>query len=263
MKIIPLLKPQDRIIVALDVNTVDKGIALVEGLQGHVGSFKIGLEFITAMLVALITAETEEEAIDVLRNIRRLFALIDGNLFWDGKFDDIPNTVAGAVKALAKMSMKMFNTHASPGIATMMAAAKNKGDMIALAVTVLTSLDENNAHLNFGAPAGPTVLQFARDAKLAGFDGVVCSPLELPLLANQPELGDDFIKVTPGIRDRDSKPDDQNRTRTAYEAIMGGATYLVIGRPITDATVPAFAAQKFTGQITAALADMEKPQKAA
>ena len=251
------LQPKDRIIVALDVDSVNKAIGLVEKLHDYVGYFKIGLELITTMLVELITAETDEEAVLKLGKIRQLFRLLGGNVFWDGKFDDIPNTVGGAVKALAKLNLKMFNAHASPGIDTMLAASANKGGMLALAVTVLTSLEENDAYLSFGAPSKAKVLQFARNAKLAGFDGIVCSPLELTLLKKRKELTG-FLKVTPGIRDKDSPPDDQNRTMTAFEAFVAGADLAVIGRPITSAPDPVDAAKRFAVQIDCAFQSLQK-----
>jgi len=106
-----------------------------------------------------------------------------------------------------------------------------------LAVTVLTSHEENNAFLDFGAPSKAKVLQFAREAKLAGCDGVVCSPQELLLLDGQEELVG-LQKVTPGIRSPEDPPDDQKRTMSPREAIAAGATRLVIGRPITQAASP-------------------------
>jgi orotidine-5'-phosphate decarboxylase len=124
----------------------------------------------------------------------------------------------------------------------------NRSHSLVLAVTVLTSLEENNAHLIFGGPSKAKVLQFARDAKLAGCNGIVCSPQELKLLGKQAELVS-LLKVIPGIRSNDSPPDDQRRTMTAAEAVRAGADYLVIGRPITAAPDPVEAAKKFAAEI--------------
>lgn len=248
------MEPKDRTIVALDTPKLDRAQELADKLAPHVGGFKIGLELMMVMLALIIGAKSEEEAIANARAIRRLFTSIGhGKVFWDGKFYDIPNTIAGAVGAIAAMNFKMFNLHASTGIEGMMAAVAKKGNSLALAVTVLTSFEENDAHLIFGAPTKAKVLQFARDMKLAGFDGIVCSPLELELLGKRKELAG-LLKVIPGIRKSDAKPDDQKRTMTAAEAIMAGADYEVIGRPITNELDPVAAAQKIAGEISEALA---------
>lgn len=227
------MKAKDRIIIPLDVDGVGKAIALVEQLKSHVGPFKIGLELINSMLASVIVPEDVEEASINTDNIRKLFELLDGNIFWDGKFSDIPNTVGGAAKAVASLNVRIFNVHASAGIEAMMAAVTNKGQSLVLAVTVLTSLEENNAHLIFGGPSKARVLQLARDAKIAGCDGIICSPQELELLGKQKELGS-LLKVTPGVRPKWAAVGDQKRIMTPLEAIKAGADMLVIGRPITQ-----------------------------
>lgn len=211
------MEVKDRIIVALDVDSLDKVKLLVESLAPYVGCFKVGLE--------LLTAVGASKVIEFIHSL-------DGQVFYDGKFDDIPNTVGGAAKAVAELNVKMFNVHASAGIEAMMAAVANKGQSLVLAVTVLTSLEENNAHLIFGAPSKAKVLQLARDAKLAGCDGIICSPQELELLSKQKEL-DSLLKVTPGVRPGWAATGDQKRIMTPAEAIKAGATALVIGRSIT------------------------------
>lgn len=208
---------KDRIIVALDVDSLDKAKVLVESLAPHVGCFKVGLE--------LLTAVGAPQVVEFVHSL-------GGQVFFDGKFDDIPNTIGGATKAVAGLNVKMFNVHASAGIEAMMAAVANKGQSLVLAVTVLTSLEENNANLIFGGPSKARVLQFARDAKLAGCDGIICSPQELELLGKQKELGG-LMKVTPGVRPEWAAAGDQKRIMTPAEAIKAGATALVIGRPIT------------------------------
>lgn len=157
---------------------------------------------------------------------------LGGQVFYDGKFDDIPNTVGRASKAVAGMNVWMFNVHASAGIETMISAVSNKGQSLVLAVTVLTSLEENNANLIFGGPSKAKVLQFARDIKLAGCDGIICSPQELELLDRQKELKN-LLKITPGVRPEWASTSDQKRVMTPAEAVKTGATALVIGRPIT------------------------------
>jgi orotidine-5'-phosphate decarboxylase len=212
------MEDKDRIIVALDVDNLDKAKFLVESLASHVGCFKVGLELLTAVGAPTV--------VDFIHKL-------GGQVFFDGKFDDIPNTVGGAAKAVAAMNVKMFNVHASAGIEAMMAAVANKGQSLVLAVTVLTSLEENNTHLIFGNPSKAEVLQLARDAKLAGCDGIICSPQELELLGKQKELAG-LLKITPGVRPAWAVVGDQKRIMTPADAIKAGATALVIGRPITN-----------------------------
>lgn len=211
------MEAKDRIIVALDVDSLDKAKSFVEQLAPHVGCFKVGLE--------LLTAVGAPKVVEFIHSL-------NGYVFYDGKFNDIPNTVAGAAKAVAGLNVKMFNVHASAGVEAMMAAIANKEQSLVLAVTVLTSLEENNAHLIFGGPSKAKVLQLARDAKIAGCDGIICSPQELELLGKQKELAS-LLKVTPGVRPEWAAAGDQKRIMTPAEAIKAGATALVIGRPIT------------------------------
>ncbi len=235
------VEPKERIIVALDVDNLDKAKSLVESLAPHVGCFKVGLELLTAV-----------GGPDVVEFIHSA----GGQVFYDGKFDDIPNTVAGAAKAVAGLNVKMFNVHASAGIEAMMAAVTNKEQSLVLAVTVLTSLEENNAHLIFGGPSKAKVLQLARDAKLAGCDGIICSPQELELLGKQKELAG-LMKITPGVRPEWASAGDQKRIMTPAEAIKAGATALVIGRPITkppqEVGTPADAAKRIADEIQTAM----------
>ncbi len=235
------MEAKDRIIVALDVDSLEKAKPLVESLVPHVGCFKVGLE--------LLTAAGGPIAVEVVQSL-------GGQVFYDGKFDDIPNTVAGAAKAVAGLKVGMFNVHASAGIEAMMAAVANKGRSLVLAVTVLTSLEENNAYLIFGGPSKAKVLQLARDAKFAGCDGVICSPQELELLGKQKEL-EGLLRVTPGVRPEWAVARDQKRIMTPTEAIKAGADYLVIGRPITkpleEIGTPVDAAKKIAEEIAAAL----------
>lgn len=232
---------KDRIIVALDVDSLGKAQRLVEELAPHVGCFKVGLE--------LVTAAGAPQVIDFVH-------CLGGLVFYDGKFCDIPNTVGGAAKVVAGLNVKMFNVHASCGIEAMSAAVANKGSSLVLAVTVLTSLEENNAHLIFGGPSKAKVLQFARDAKIAGVDGVICSPQELELLGKQVELGD-LMKITPGIRPEWASVGDQKRVMTPGEAVKAGATAIVIGRPITKPPLeigsPSNAVRLIIGEIEQAL----------
>lgn len=224
------IEPKDRIIFPLDVNKVDEAIALVRKLNPYVGLFKIGLEFINSMLASLI-AVSEKEAAENLAKIRTLFSLLEGKIFWDGKFDDIPNTVAGASASVVKIGVKMFNVHASAGKESVKKAVENKGKALVLGVTVLTSIDERECKSIFGDKPGPKVVMFARMLKEAGADGIICSPQELEFLSKYREF-DDMLKITPGVRPDWAAAGDQKRVMTPFEAIIFGATGLVIGRPI-------------------------------
>ncbi len=242
---------KDRIIVALDVDSPEKATELVLALKDVVGCFKIGLELITSMLASIIIPDLQTARANA-GCIWELFQYLGKQVFWDGKFNDIPNTVGAASKAVAGLGIKMFNLHTSSGIEAMASAIQNRGESQVLAVTVLTSLEENNAHLIFGSPSKAKVVQFARDAKLAGCDGVICSPQELQILGKQRELIG-LGRVTPGIRSSGDPVDDQKRTMTPSEAIRAGADMLVIGRPITKAESPVEAAKRIAAEISEGL----------
>jgi orotidine-5'-phosphate decarboxylase len=245
------LMPKDRIIVALDVSSVSEALALAIALNPHVGGFKIGLELMTSMLAQILSAKSESEALALLRELHMLFTTLYGKIFWDGKLHDIPHTVGGASRALAALSVKMFTVHASAGKKALQAAVAGRGTALVLAATVLTSHSWDECESIFGASDTEKVLQFAHDARIAGCDGIVCSPKELSLFVT-PERRHVFrglLKVTPGIRARDAPPDDQQRTMTAAEAVGAGADYLVIGRPITQADKPVAAAKQFVAEV--------------
>ena len=225
--------PQDRIIPALDVSSLEEAGPLIKELAPYVGPFKVGVQLLTRVGAPKVVEFVHERG---------------GQVFLDGKFHDIPNTNGEAAKAAASLGVAMFNVHASAGIEGMKATVKNKGGASVLAVTVLTSLEENNAHLIYGAPSKAKVLQFARDALIAGCDGVICSPQELTLLDKQEELRG-LEKVTPGIRSSSDPADDQKRILSPEEAILAGANRLVIGRPITKAASPVEAAKRIALEI--------------
>lgn len=237
---------ESRIIVALDDLTETQALDLANFLRGKVWGFKVNdlLDECGAAIVAK------------LRNY--------GNVFADPKIHDIPNTALNRVKRYLGAGACLITVHASGGISMMKASIDATKILTVvrdyqpriLAVSVLTSLTEDEAHLIFGAPIKAKVLQFARYAVLAGVHGIVCSPQELAIL-NQPELAG-LIKVTPGIRPAwHQKPDDQKRSMTPAEAIKLGANYLVIGRPITKAADPLEAVEKTNAEIEAALASIK------
>lgn len=233
--------PKDRIIVALDVSTLEEVDKLVTLLAPHVGCFKVGLELISSVGGPQVVKYIQDRG---------------GRVFYDGKFNDIPNTVGKASAAVSKQGVAMFNLHASSGIEAMIAAveaAKKNGSPEVMAVTVLTSLDDEvNAPLTFNAPSKAEVVQFARNAKLAGIKVIICSPQELSVLGKQKELAD-IKKAAPGIRSSGDPIDDQKRTLTPTQAICAGANWLVIGRPITNAKSPVEAAQRIADEIEVGL----------
>ncbi|MDP2873970.1 MAG: orotidine-5'-phosphate decarboxylase [bacterium] len=209
---------RDRLIVALDVDSLEEAGPLVETLAVHVGGFKVGLQ--------LLMAVGAPQAIEFVHKL-------GGRVFLDGKFNDIPNTVGAATKAVAKHGVRMFTVHASAGMEAMKAAVANKGQSLVIAVTVLTSLDDNESCRIFGVPSKMKVVQLAHDALEAGCDGIVCSPQELGYLQQHEELRR-LRMITPGIRPAWAATGDQKRVMTPAEAIKAGATALVIGRPITQ-----------------------------
>lgn len=170
-------------------------------------------------------------------------------LFLDLKFHDIPYTVAGAIEASVDMGVEMVNLHAAGGMEMMRrAAAAAAGRVTVLAVTVLTSLDRRDLELlSTSLTPADLVLRLAGAAAEAGLDGVVCSPLELRALRE--EMGDDFAAVTPGIRPASSDRQDQRRVATPAEAVSAGASALVVGRPITEASDPRSAATAILEEI--------------
>jgi orotidine-5'-phosphate decarboxylase len=223
---------------ALDRPDLDGALGLCRSLQGVVGGFKVGLEFMTA---------------NGPDGVRRVVAL-GLPVFLDGKFHDIPNTVAGAVRAAASLDVAMLTLHVAGGPAMLRAAVEaahlQEPCPKLLGVTVLTSLD--NADLaGLGVPHKVTdqVLRLAELAWSAGLDGVVCSPREVPLLREC--FGREFKLVVPGIRPRAFARGDQKRTMSPAETIAAGADLLVIGRPITEAAEPRAAAAAIGAEIQA------------
>jgi orotidine-5'-phosphate decarboxylase len=223
------------ILVALDVESASKAIALADALRGAVGGFKIGKQLFTAAGPSMVRELTSR----------------GDRVFLDLKFHDIPNTVAGAVQAAVGTGAWMVNVHASGGSAMMeaaAAAARTAAEALGLprplviAVTVLTSMDnEGLAEIGVARPMLDQVVHLAALAKASGLDGVVASPQEVRAIRSA--CGSDFQIVTPGIRPADQQgKDDQARTLTPAQAIAAGSSYLVIGRPITAAPNPREAA---------------------
>ena len=237
------LKPHERIFVGLDTPDIDRASRLAKALVGAVGGVKIGKELFTA------------QGPDGVR-----VAAGGAPLFLDLKFHDIPNTVAGAVRAAVHLRPKILNVHASGGRAMMMAAAEAARETAedlgverpkVIGVTVLTSLDGKD--LEEVGQVGPAEAQVERLARLAqdsGLDGVVCSAREIELLRRA--CGPDFLLVVPGIRPSWSAAGDQKRVMTPEDAVAAGADHIVIGRPITAAEDPLAAAKRIAADLDAA-----------
>ncbi len=213
-----LERAKSKIILPLDVDSLDKAFDLIDKLHPYVGMFKIGFELITAGLAPKIISYIKEKG---------------SYVFYDGKFNDIPNTVGNAAKAASKLGAKIFNIHASAGKEAMKAAVENKGEAEVFVVTVLTSISNDDSQIIFGNSSEGKVLQFALHASLANCDGIICSPQEISSLRALSQLSGLKI-MTPGIRPEFSQVNDQKRVMTPAEAIKAGADYLVIGRPITQ-----------------------------
>ena len=228
----------DQLLIALDVATAAEAHALADRLRGVAGGFKIGSRLFTSEGPSAVRALTER----------------GDRVFLDLKFHDIPNTVAQAVAAAARLGVWMVNVHASGGM-TMMRAAREaaheasartgRPPPLVIAVTVLTSINRGGlTQTGVDADVLDHVLRLAELTQSAGLDGVVASPRETPLLRQR--CGPDFAIVTPGIRGgaaTTSAQDDQERTMGAAEAIAAGASYIVVGRPIIAAVDPCAAAE--------------------
>ena len=225
-----------RIIVALDFAAQKDALALAAVLDPELCRLKVGKELFTAAGPALV---------------ERL-AGSGFEVFLDLKFHDIPNTVASACKAAAKLGVWMLNVHALGGSRMMEAAREALEGVVKrprlIAVTVLTSMGPGDLK-ELGLPGDPreTVLRLARLAHASGLDGVVCSAQEAAPLRQQ--LGAGFCLVTPGIRPSFAAQNDQVRIVTPTEAIRLGSDYLVIGRPITKAADPLQALQQINLEI--------------
>jgi orotidine-5'-phosphate decarboxylase len=218
------------VFVAIDTPDLDYALELAERVRGHVGGIKLGLEFFNA------------QGPDGVR----AFAQCGLPIFLDLKYHDIPNTVAGAVRAGAALNAAILNVHAQGGAAMMRAAvdaAKSVNPNTKLiAVTMLTSLsDEDLPSVGLTPPVGDQVLRLASLTQQCGLDGVVCSAHEIAKL--RAECGPDFLLVVPGIRPKGANIGDQRRVMGPVEARDAGAGILVIGRPITAAPDPAQAAR--------------------
>ena len=230
------LTAKEKLIIALDVNTPAKALDLVKQLHSVAGMFKVGSTLFTSGGPQIV---------------RDIIAL-DSKVFLDLKFHDIPHQVAGAARAAAELGVSLFTIHASGG-GEMMQRAVNAVNEVAeksgrrakvLAISVLTSIDATIlSQIGVTSSATESVQRLARLAEDSGVDGVVASPQEIHTirsLISNPE----FLVVTPGIRPSANEPEDQKRVATPAAAIAAGASYVVVGRPITGAADPLAAAHQ-------------------
>lgn len=237
------LKGKERLIVALDVPTMFDALKLVDELQEDVGMFKVGLELFTHCGTKLL------DELDKL----------GASVFFDGKFHDIPNTVASASREIGRRGVAMFNVHAQGGSEMIAAAHKaaqeaaetaNVKRPILLAVTVLTSISQEILSKDFGETrqVEALVTHYAGLAKEAGADGVVASAKEVEAIRKH--CGKDFVIVTPGIRPQWASNDDQKRIVTPKRAVEMGTDYVVVGRPITRAADRKDAAKRIAEELS-------------
>ena len=216
-------RPQDKIIIALDVPDTEGALRLLDSLGEPPALCKIGLELFTAEGPAVVKAVKSRGS----------------DIFLDLKFHDIPNTVAHAVRSAAGLGVAMTTLHAVGGPVMMEAAAKAAAgtDLLILAVTVLTSMDAAQlSSTGISVEPKDQVLRLAGLAKDAGISGVVCSPLEITAIRET--YGEKLRIVTPGVRPSWAAVGDQKRVMTPAEAVTAGADWLVVGRPITAADNP-------------------------
>jgi orotidine-5'-phosphate decarboxylase len=214
-----------RVIVALDYPAVSPAMDLLDRLDPAQCRVKIGKEMFTRAGPAFVEQVASKGF----------------EIFLDLKYHDIPNTVAAACAAAADMGVWMMNVHASGGRKMMTAAAERVATLrdrpLLIAVTILTSLGQDDiAEIGYGGTPADNVRRLAALAEDSGLDGVVCSPLEVSPLRN--DRAASFLLVTPGVRPAGAATDDQKRVMTPGDAIRAGASYLVVGRPITGAPDP-------------------------
>jgi orotidine-5'-phosphate decarboxylase len=232
----------NKLIVALDVDNARQARELVSALRGVAGMFKIGMQLFTAAGPALV----------------REIISCGERVFLDLKYHDIPNTVALAGVEATRLGVSIFNIHATGGSEMMLrtagsvsecAAAEGLARPLVIAVTILTSANETVvAEVGFGSAPGELVPRLALLAEASGMDGVVASPREVTIVRSVVKRPD-FVVVTPGVRPTGAALFDQKRVTTPREAILAGADYIVVGRPILDAPDPAHAAQQILDEL--------------
>ncbi|MEW6734922.1 MAG: orotidine-5'-phosphate decarboxylase [Acidobacteriota bacterium] len=236
------LRPQDRLVVALDVDSRTRALSLVEQLRPVVGMFKIGSQLFTSCGPELV----------------REIVASGAGVFLDLKFHDIPNTVAQAATAALRLGVSIFNVHALGGLEMMrqvritceqVAAREGLARPLILGVTLLTSHDEASlTELGINTSINDQVVRLARLVAEAGLNGVVASAHEIDLVRSA--IDSPFIILTPGLRPEWASSQDQKRVMTPLQALRAGADYLVIGRPILEHSDPVQAATRIIATLT-------------
>jgi len=235
------IDPRDRLIVGLDLPTLDEADAMVGRLGDAVSFYKIGLQLVFAGGIAF--------AEKLSRTGKKVFL--------DVKLLDIDNTVAGAIENIARLGMTFVTIHAYPKAMRAAVAARGDAPLGLLGVTVLTSMDDVDiGQAGYAGKVKDLVLSRACDAGQAGMDGIVCSPVEVAEVRTA--VGPDIALVTPGIRPAGAATGDQKRVTTPADAIRAGADYLVVARPIIRAEDPRAAAEAVQAEIAAAVAETGK-----
>lgn len=235
------LAGKDKLIIALDVETPTKALDLVRELHAVAGMFKVGSQLFTS------------NGPQIVRDILAL----GSKVFLDLKFHDIPHQVAGAARSAAELGVSLFTVHASGG-SEMMRRAVESVDEVAqrggvrskvLAISVLTSIDATIlSQIGITSSPDESVRRLVNLAESSGVDGVVASPQEIGTI-RKAISNSEFLVVTPGIRPATSETGDQKRVATPAAAIASGASYLVVGRPITGATDPLAAAHQIVAEM--------------
>lgn len=226
---------RDRMIVGLDVASLDHARRLVEALGAAASFYKVGMQLVFAGGLPFVA--------ELLGAGKRVFL--------DMKLLDIDNTLAGAVASIAGLSVTATTIHAYPKAMRAAVQANPAGGPALLAVTVLTSMDDEDLHAaGYREGAVATVARRASDARAAGMDGIVCSPREIGAVRGI--VGAQMAIVTPGIRPRGAAAGDQKRVLTPGEAIAAGADFIVVARPVVAAAEPRRAAEAIVADIEAA-----------
>jgi orotidine-5'-phosphate decarboxylase len=233
----------NRLIVALDVETAAEAREIINELRSEVGAFKIGLQLFSAAGASFV----------------REAAALGVKIFLDLKFHDIPNTVANAAIEVARMQIWMFNVHAIGGAEMMrhtvervreICEQENLNQPKIIGVTVLTSSNQDTLReTGIETKINEQVVKLAKLSANSGLDGVVASPQEIQLI-RKAVADEKFLIVTPGIRPSFATPDDQKRVMAPSQAVRAGSDYLVVGRPILQAQDRKTAARKILEEIS-------------
>ncbi|MDY4128353.1 orotidine-5'-phosphate decarboxylase [Peptostreptococcus anaerobius] len=239
-----MVNGKEKLIVAIDTDDYEKAVNLIDSLEDSVDIFKVGLENYIA---------SRGKTVDYLKSKGK-------KIFLDLKFHDIPNTMKSAVKAAIREGVWLMTIHVSDmeGMKQCANIAKEESERLGIekplivGVTVLTSLSDNDLKdIGCDMNTQDLAIKRAKLAKEAGLDGVVCSAREVSKIVEA--CGKDFVTVCPGIRPASAEVGDQKRVVTPSEAILNGASVLVVGRPITQASVPSESANKIVKEIESVL----------